>query len=119
MAEKDLVLARAQVFGSVFMIVQHLTRLADLQLAELGITTRQWLLLAVRCCASMPTAITWLSASLEFTYVSAFVNSAVITAFDPFNNRACTSALNRLSVTAPGAIVTVFTIPVFRLPSRS
>lgn len=47
MAESDLLTTRAQAFGTVFMIVQHLTKLADLQLAQLGITTRQWLLLAV------------------------------------------------------------------------
>jgi DNA-binding MarR family transcriptional regulator len=43
----DLFQARAAAFGSVFMIVQHLTRRADQALADLGITTRQWLLLAL------------------------------------------------------------------------
>ena len=47
MGADDLLESRAEAFGSVFMIVQHLTRRADQQLAELGITTRQWLLLAV------------------------------------------------------------------------
>lgn len=39
--------ARAEIFGSVFVIVQHLTRRADGELADLDLTTRQWLLLAV------------------------------------------------------------------------
>ncbi len=39
--------ARAEIFGSVFLIAQHLTRRADRELADLGLTTRQWLLLAV------------------------------------------------------------------------
>jgi DNA-binding MarR family transcriptional regulator len=47
MAAVDTLTARAQVFGSVFVIVQHLARRADAQLADLGLTTRQWLLLAV------------------------------------------------------------------------
>jgi len=47
MDETELLATRAKVFGSVFLIVQHLTRRADRELAALGITTRQWLLLAV------------------------------------------------------------------------
>jgi len=47
MDETELLATRAQLFGSVFVIVQHLTRRADRELADLGITTRQWLLLAV------------------------------------------------------------------------
>jgi DNA-binding MarR family transcriptional regulator len=47
MNEARLLAARAELFGSVFVIVQHLTRKADGELAELGLTTRQWLLLAV------------------------------------------------------------------------
>lgn len=42
-----LLTARAEVFGSVFVIVQHLTRRADRELSDLDLTTRQWLLLAV------------------------------------------------------------------------
>jgi len=38
---------QAELFGSVFLIAQHLTRRADRELADLGLTTRQWLLLAV------------------------------------------------------------------------
>ncbi len=47
MDEDGLLGVRAELFGSVFVIVQHLTRRADRELAELGLTTRQWLLLAV------------------------------------------------------------------------
>lgn len=47
MDESELLAARAELFGSVFVIVQHLTRNADRELVDLGITTRQWLLLAV------------------------------------------------------------------------
>lgn len=47
MAETELVAVRAEIFGSIFVVVQHLTRRADRELASLGLTTRQWLLLAV------------------------------------------------------------------------
>jgi DNA-binding MarR family transcriptional regulator len=47
MTDGDVMTARAEIFGSVFVIVQHLARRADAELAPLGITTRQWLLLAV------------------------------------------------------------------------
>lgn len=47
MDESELIAIRAGLFGSVFVIVQHLTRTADRELADLGLTTRQWLLLAV------------------------------------------------------------------------
>jgi MarR family transcriptional regulator, transcriptional regulator for hemolysin len=47
MDESELMAARAGLFGSMFVIVQHLTRAADRELAGLGLTTRQWLLLAV------------------------------------------------------------------------
>jgi DNA-binding MarR family transcriptional regulator len=43
----DDLVAQAELFGSVFLIAQHLTRRADRELADLGLTTRQWLLLAV------------------------------------------------------------------------
>jgi DNA-binding MarR family transcriptional regulator len=39
--------ARAELFGSVFVLVQHLGRRMDQALAPFGVTTRQWLLLAV------------------------------------------------------------------------
>ncbi len=39
--------AASEAFGGVFVIVGHLTRLADEQLGDWGLTTRQWLLLAV------------------------------------------------------------------------
>ena len=47
MAQDDVVAARAEVFGSVFVVAQHLTRRTDAALEPLGLTTRQWLLLAV------------------------------------------------------------------------
>lgn len=39
--------ARADLFGSVFVLAQHLTRRTDAALADWGLTTSQWLLLAV------------------------------------------------------------------------
>jgi DNA-binding MarR family transcriptional regulator len=42
-----LLAARAELFGSIFVVVQHLARRADAELAALDLTTRQWLLLAV------------------------------------------------------------------------
>ncbi len=47
MDEAELITTRAELFGAVFVIVQHLTRTADRELTALGLTTRQWLLLAV------------------------------------------------------------------------
>ena len=47
MGKDDELAARAEIFGSVFLIAQHLTKRADRELADLGLTTRQWLLLAV------------------------------------------------------------------------
>jgi DNA-binding MarR family transcriptional regulator len=38
---------RVELFGSVFLLGQHLTRLVDEALRPLDLTTRQWLLLAV------------------------------------------------------------------------
>ena len=38
---------RAEVFGLVFLVAQQLTRRADEELAPMGLTTSQWLLLAV------------------------------------------------------------------------
>ena len=46
-ADDELLAARAEIFGSIFVVVQHLARRADAELAALGLTTRQWLLLAV------------------------------------------------------------------------
>jgi DNA-binding MarR family transcriptional regulator len=39
--------ARPTAFATVFVLAHHLERLADVALAPLGITTKQWLLLAV------------------------------------------------------------------------
>ena len=36
-----------ELFGELFVLVQHLTRRADESLAAFGLTSRQWLLLAV------------------------------------------------------------------------
>ena len=47
MTDDELLAARAEIFGSIFVVVQHLARRADAELAVLGLTTRQWLLLAV------------------------------------------------------------------------
>ncbi len=40
-------LLRAELFGSVFLLTQYLARRGDEALAPLGLTTKQWLLLAV------------------------------------------------------------------------
>jgi DNA-binding MarR family transcriptional regulator len=45
--DPDLEEAMADAFGSSFVVVGHLTRLADAALLDWGLTTRQWLLLAV------------------------------------------------------------------------
>ncbi len=47
MTDDELLAMRAEVFGSLFVLMQHLSRRADRELADLGLTTRQWLLLAV------------------------------------------------------------------------
>ena len=39
--------AQADVFGSLFVVLAHLTRRTDAALEDLGLTSRQWLLLAV------------------------------------------------------------------------
>jgi DNA-binding MarR family transcriptional regulator len=43
----DELQAASDAFGGVFVVVGHLTRLTDQGLADWGLTTRQWLLLAV------------------------------------------------------------------------
>jgi DNA-binding MarR family transcriptional regulator len=45
--DETLERAAADAFGGAFVVVGHLTRLADAGLADWGLTTRQWLLLAV------------------------------------------------------------------------
>ena len=47
MTDDELLAARADLFGKVFVLVQHLTRQTDAALAPLDLTTHQWLLLAV------------------------------------------------------------------------
>jgi DNA-binding MarR family transcriptional regulator len=48
---------RAQLFGSAFVLVQHLGRRMDGLLAPMGITTRQWLLLAVLSRSDQPLSL--------------------------------------------------------------
>jgi DNA-binding MarR family transcriptional regulator len=45
--DPQLLEARAVLFGRVFVLAQHLTRLTDAALADWDLTTRQWLLLAI------------------------------------------------------------------------
>jgi DNA-binding MarR family transcriptional regulator len=45
--DDDLLQAASDAFGGVFVIAGHLTRLTDDGLADWGLTTRGWLLLAV------------------------------------------------------------------------
>jgi DNA-binding MarR family transcriptional regulator len=45
--DDDLLVASSATFGNAFVLVQHLTRLTDARLEGWGLTTRQWLLLAV------------------------------------------------------------------------
>jgi DNA-binding MarR family transcriptional regulator len=45
--DRELAEARAVLFGRVFVLSQHLTRLTDAALADWDLTTRQWLLLAI------------------------------------------------------------------------
>jgi DNA-binding MarR family transcriptional regulator len=47
MTDDELLATRAEAFGSLFVLMAHLSRRADTELADLGLTTRQWLLLAV------------------------------------------------------------------------
>ena len=47
MADSELEQAQAEAFGTLFVLAQHLTRRADAALDDWGLTTRQWLLLAV------------------------------------------------------------------------
>jgi len=47
MTDDELLAMRAEVFGSLFVLMQHLSRRADRELADLGLTSRQWLLLAI------------------------------------------------------------------------
>jgi DNA-binding MarR family transcriptional regulator len=47
MESDELKLIQTELFGVIFLLAQHLTRLADANLEHLGLTSRQWLLLAV------------------------------------------------------------------------
>jgi DNA-binding MarR family transcriptional regulator len=38
---------QAETFASLFLLMQHVSRRADHELADLGLTSRQWLLLAI------------------------------------------------------------------------
>jgi DNA-binding MarR family transcriptional regulator len=57
-ASDPLTATRAQLFGSAFVLVQHLGRRMDGLLAPLGVTTRQWLLLAVLSRSDRPLSLT-------------------------------------------------------------
>jgi DNA-binding MarR family transcriptional regulator len=46
MTDEELGAGRAEVFGTVFLLAQHLTRRTDAALDDWGLTSRQWLLLA-------------------------------------------------------------------------
>jgi DNA-binding MarR family transcriptional regulator len=48
---------RSELFGSAFVLVQHLGRRMDALLAPLDLTTRQWLLLAVLSKAGRPLSL--------------------------------------------------------------
>jgi len=45
--DDELLADRAEAFGSLFVLMHHLSRRADRELADLGLTSRQWLLLAI------------------------------------------------------------------------
>jgi DNA-binding MarR family transcriptional regulator len=47
MASDQGLTVRAELFGTVFVLVQNLSRRVDVALRPLGLTSRQWLLLAV------------------------------------------------------------------------
>jgi DNA-binding MarR family transcriptional regulator len=47
MIDQEVLEAQSTAFGRVFVLVQHLTRLTDAMLDDWGLTTRQWLLLAI------------------------------------------------------------------------
>lgn len=47
MSQEAILADRAEAFASLFILIQHLSRRADRELANLGLTTRQWLLLAI------------------------------------------------------------------------
>ena len=47
MTDDEFLAVRAEAFGSLFLLIQHLSRRADQELAGLGLTSRQWLLLAI------------------------------------------------------------------------
>jgi DNA-binding MarR family transcriptional regulator len=57
-ARDRLTVIRAQLFGSAFVLVQHLGRRMDGLLTPMGVTTRQWLLLAVLSRSDQPLSLT-------------------------------------------------------------
>lgn len=54
----DELLIQSELFGSAFVLVQHLGRRMDALLAPMDLTTRQWLLLAVLSKAGRPLSLT-------------------------------------------------------------
>jgi DNA-binding MarR family transcriptional regulator len=57
MSDDALLAARAEAFGSLFVLMQHLSRRADRELADLGLTSRQWLLLAILSATAAGTSL--------------------------------------------------------------
>jgi DNA-binding MarR family transcriptional regulator len=47
MTDDEALADRAEAFGTLFVLMQHVSRRADEELAVLGLTSRQWLLLAI------------------------------------------------------------------------
>lgn len=47
MRDEEVLEAQAEIFGSLFLLSQHVARRADTAMEPAGITTKQWLLLAV------------------------------------------------------------------------
>jgi DNA-binding MarR family transcriptional regulator len=47
MTAEEVATARAELFANVFVLVQRLTNLTDAALSDWGLTSRQWLLLAI------------------------------------------------------------------------
>ncbi|MFN8620782.1 MAG: MarR family transcriptional regulator [Chloroflexota bacterium] len=57
MNDDGLLPLRAELFGSAFVLVQHLGNRMDALLAPMDLTTRQWLLLAVLSRAGRPMSL--------------------------------------------------------------
>jgi DNA-binding MarR family transcriptional regulator len=62
-SDDDLLPLRAELFGSAFVLVQHLGNRMDALLAPMDLTTRQWLLLAVLSRAAAPMSLSQAAAA--------------------------------------------------------